>query len=76
MDGRLAGRRQAAQGLPGKLQEAKPGRGPVEGQGDEGKSVIPPTLSACRKYRHPLQDAGEMKTEALDVAGQELGRLS
>jgi hypothetical protein len=33
----LAGRRQAAQGLPGVLYEAEPGRGLAEGQKDEGR---------------------------------------
>jgi hypothetical protein len=50
--GRLAGRRQAAQGLPGELQEAEPGRGPAEGQEDEGRGFrgTPLTMIIIRDY--------------------------
>ena len=39
MDGRLAGKRQGPQGLPGELKEDEPGRGPGEGPEDEGRCV-------------------------------------
>jgi hypothetical protein len=39
MAGRLAGRQQAVQVLPGELQEAEPDRGPAEGQEEKAEAL-------------------------------------
>ncbi len=43
---------QAAQGLPGVLQEAEPGRGPAKSQEDEGRGFrdTPQTMIIIRNY--------------------------